>query len=417
MLWKLLIQGKVVFMETIDSRKRGLLALNHEIPDRVPIGIGGCFGTSIMAGIYNKLKEVLGFKEIPTKIYDIFGQSAEIDIEVLNALGCDFIFYHRPRSDICDIYDYEWKTWNLHDNTPVLVPNDFNPRLELDGSYVLDTGTAVYKMSKSSDYFDFIKYPYENLTKPSEIKNIILPVIDGYELKALVDRAKRAYFNTEKVVVFSSNISVLESAQYGFGWTNLMVYLKENIDFVKTYMDLVLENNIENLKIILPNIDKLTHVIEVSDDLGMQMGPQISLKMYRDIIKPRQKILYEYIKNNSNIQIMIHSCGSIYDFIPDLIELGVDIINPIQISAFKMNPIKLKKEFGKYICFWGGGVDVQSTLPFADVKEIRNEVIKNIKVFMKGGGYIFSTTHTIQNDSPVDSILSLVLAAKQYGNY
>lgn len=155
----------------------------------------------------------------------------------------------------------------------------------------------------------------------------------------------------------------------------------------------------------------------MGDDLGTQNGPLISPDLYKTMIKSRHKKIYQYVKNNSDLYLFLHSCGSIYDFIPDIIDTGVDILNPVQFTAAKMDSITLKKDFGSKITFWGGGVDTQTLLPFGTTEEISSQVEEQIKIFGKGGGFVFAAVHNIQANVPVNNILALYNSAKQFRNY
>jgi len=153
------------------------------------------------------------------------------------------------------------------------------------------------------------------------------------------------------------------------------------------------------------------------DDLAGQAGPLFSPDFYRKYVKPRQKQLISHIKMLSNAKIWYHTCGSCTEFIPDLIDIGIDILNPVQISAKNMSPRTLKQKFGDVLTFWGGGIDPQHDLPFATPDQIRKHVQKNIEIFMAGGGYIFNNVHNIQAEVPSENVISLFEAAYDYGFY
>jgi uroporphyrinogen decarboxylase len=148
-------------------------------------------------------------------------------------------------------------------------------------------------------------------------------------------------------------------------------------------------------------------VIQVNDDLGTQSGPQLGIELFREMLKPYYKTLWQYIKEKSRKPILFHSCGSVYDFIGDLIECGIDALNPIQVSAKNMETSKLKKEFGKYITFWGGGCDTQKILPYGTPDQVKHEVRKRVKDLSGKGGFIFCQVHNIQPDVPLENILAM----------
>jgi uroporphyrinogen decarboxylase len=145
----------------------------------------------------------------------------------------------------------------------------------------------------------------------------------------------------------------------------------------------------------------------MGDDLGMQTGPMISPQMYRELFFPRHRKLYQRIKEKSDMKVFLHSCGEISEFIPDLIEAGVDIINPVQTNTAGMEPARLKREFGRDIVFWGGGVDTQHVLPNGSPEEVRREVRRNAEIFMKDGGFVFSQVHNILAGVPAENIVSM----------
>jgi uroporphyrinogen decarboxylase len=158
-------------------------------------------------------------------------------------------------------------------------------------------------------------------------------------------------------------------------------------------------------------------IIEMGDDLGTQRGPQMAPDMYRKIIKPFQRQVYEYAKTHSHLYLFLHSCGSVYRLIPDLIEIGVDILNPVQISAAEMDPARLKRQFGRDLVFWGGGIDTQHVLPHATPEQVREHVRRALEIWAPGGGYVFCQVHNIQADVPSENVVAMFEAALEYGRY
>jgi uroporphyrinogen decarboxylase len=174
----------------------------------------------------------------------------------------------------------------------------------------------------------------------------------------------------------------------------------------------------ENLKRFLGRLSKYIDVIQFGDDLGSQKGPLISTKMYREMIKPYHKKQYQWVqKNYPNVKVFLHSCGSIYDLIPDLIDAGVQILNPIQLSAAKMDPVKLKEQFGDKLVFWGGGIDTQQTLTHENPKDIEAEVKRLIDIFKPGGGFVFTQVHNIQANIEPSKVVAAYDAAYKNGAY
>jgi uroporphyrinogen decarboxylase len=161
-------------------------------------------------------------------------------------------------------------------------------------------------------------------------------------------------------------------------------------------------------------VDGYVQVVAQGDDLGTQRGPWISPAMYRKLIKPHHKRLYDFIHSRTDAKVFMHSCGSVYDLIPDLIEVGVEVLNPIQRSAAKMDITNLKREFGKDLTFWGGGIDVQQVLPYATPDQIKAETHQSMDVLGKDGGYMFCAAHNIQPDVTPDRFDAMYQAALNY---
>ena len=155
----------------------------------------------------------------------------------------------------------------------------------------------------------------------------------------------------------------------------------------------------------------------IGDDIAGQGGPLFSPEIYRKYIRPRQQRVIDTIKKHSQAKIWYHTCGNCIQYIPDLIEMGIDILNPVQISAKEMDPKILKEKFGKNIVFWGGGVDSQHVLPFASPEKIKEDVKINLEIFKPGGGYVFNNVHNIQADVPAENIVAMYEAAYENGFY
>ncbi|MCK4244083.1 MAG: hypothetical protein KAX20_00490 [Candidatus Omnitrophica bacterium] len=193
-----------------------------------------------------------------------------------------------------------------------------------------------------------------------------------------------------------------------------MVDLISNQKIARCIMENLVNTFIERFNRYNAAIGKYIQIINVNDDLGMQDGPQISPASYRKMVKPYQKRLYQHIKKNSNLYLFLHTDGSVYEFIPDFIEMGVDILNPVQFTAKDMGLEKLKKEFGRDISFWGGGCDTQNALPSATPQEVKKHVRECISILAPGGGFVFNQIHNIQADVPPENIMAMYEAVKEY---
>lgn len=374
----------------MNRRERVLTTLQHKQPDRVPIDLGGMRSTGIMAIPYNELKKYWNIKGGETKLYDIGQQLALVEDSILERIKADV----KPTSVIISSQK-KWKEWILPDDSHCKAPEDFNPEKMPDGSLVLkDNERVVAKMPPGGYYFDGVYHPLSDATSPSDIKNypFYTPIPEDV-LNSLKEYTENLYKNTDYAIMLNGAGGICEWAQGLRGWRNFMMDLAADPNFAGYLLDKLVEANIRKLEQILPLVKNYVQIIQVGDDLGLQDGPQLSPEIYRKVVKPRHKKLYEYIKENSNAYLFLHTCGSVYKFIPDFIEIGVDILNPVQVSAKDMDSAKLKKEFGKDLVFWGGGCDTQKVLPFGSPEQVKEEVKKRIDDFAPGGGFVFNQVH------------------------
>ena len=398
-------------------RERVLRALKHEEPDRVPIDIGGTLSTGIMAVAYKKLKEHLGIDEKPVKVVDTGQQLAWVEEEVLEQFDADV----KPLFRLVDWLGMsldEWKEGELTDGTKALVPKGFSPVKE--GSYwcVKSEGITIAKRSESSFYFDRAFHPLRDVRTIGELKRKYKPDrISQKERRYLEEEARRLREKSDRLIVGNFGGNLLESGQWLMGYERFMACLATRRELVEYLLDMLLEDHLANLEVYLEAVGENVDVIQFGDDFGMQDGLQISPSLYREVFKPREKKMWDFIKKKGNYKIFLHSCGSIHEILPDLIEIGLDIINPVQISAKGMEPERLKKEFGNDLVFWGGGCDTQHTLPHGTLEDIEEEVKRNISIFAPGGGFVFAPVHNIQADIPPEKIVKLYESARSYGRY
>lgn len=430
----------------MNSRERVLLSLKHKEPDKVPIDLGGMGSSGIMGIAYNRLKKYLGINDGETRIYHITQQLAEPEKNILKLFEVDCIDLNRtlPPASTSDI---EWEPWTLPDGSSAKVPAAFNAaatvitapaapkskgkvKLTPDnkGGWMLKEGNLVrLVMPKGSLYFDDVYHPLESAETRKDVDAFFEgsydpninwpPILSESDVRSLRDRAKYLYDNTEYAILGGFGGNFFETGQYLRGFRNYLVDLVRRKDLILYINEKLSEYYKKNLKVWLGAVKDYVQVSLFGDDLGGQGGPIISPKMYREIIQPYEKELYQYVKKNSNLFIFLHSCGSIYSLLPDIVNAGVDIINPVQISAKDMEPKKLKKEFGDELVFWGGGVDTQKILGFGTPEEVTQNVKQNIEAFAPGGGFVFAAVHNIMANVLPENIIATFEAAKKYGKY
>lgn len=405
----------------MNSRERLLTALQHQEPDRVPIDLDGMASTGIMAVAYNRLKAYLGLTGGEIKVYDIGQQLAHPEPPVLGRFGVDVLPLPRAPLDF-DPAHPSWKPWRLPDGSPALVPSGFCPQQNERGDWLIldDEGRTIRRMPAGGLYFDRVYHPLAEATTVAEIEAFPLSDISEEELVWLRSEGHRLYETTDKAIMGHFGGSILEAAQDLRGWERFMTDLALEPKLAQALAQKLADHYVANLPRYLDAVGDVIHIIQMGDDMGTQRGPQMSPAMYRRMIKPYQRQVYEAVRACSRDRgrpcpyIFLHSCGSIYRLIPDLIEIGVDILNPVQISAAEMDPARLKREFGRDIVFWGGGADTQHVLPYARPEEVRQHVRELVEIFAPGGGYVFCAVHNIQANVPPQNVVAMFEAALEF---
>jgi len=417
------------------SRERVLRALNHQEADRVPVDLGSCGVTGIMVSAYAQLRRELAIKGGPPRVSDLIQMLGEVEIPVLESLGCDVIGL-MPLTRTFGITYANWKAWRLPDGTEAWVPGQFHYLTDDNGDLLLSprgdaTKPPSGRMPKDGYYFDLIprQQPLDwDKLDPDEFAEQFQPLPDG-ELAYLQETADQLYRNTSFAILGGLG-------ERGLG--NLPLVLAPEMDEPKgirnfddwlvahiTHPWYIKEINarhaariIENLKLFRQAVgDRVVAVYLSGTDFGTQRGEFFSPDIYRELYLPYHKQINDWVHANTKWKTLFHSCGSIYRLIPSFIEAGVDILNPVQCSAANMEAGRLKAEFGDRLAFWGGGVDTQKTLPFGAPEEVRAEVAERIRTFAPGGGYVFNPIHNIQAKTPVENVLAMFEAVRDAGRY
>jgi uroporphyrinogen decarboxylase len=384
--------------ETMSPRQRVLKALNHEIPDRVPIDLGG-FQTGILKDAYIALLDYLDIDD-DVEIMDPVQQLAKPCEQVLRRFGVDirYVFANGPDSFEGSIEKntrHERLWHDLKDEFGVVWSMPDDRQLYMDISY--------HPLAEAT-IDDLADYPFPKGNDPSRFT--------GVRDAALLLREQSPY-------AISTGIGgvVYEICWYMRGLERWFTDMIENPAFCEALLDKTLAFWLDYYDGFLAEIGDLVDVVMIGDDIGGQSGPLFNPEFYRKIVKPRQKKLVRHIKSLSPAKVWYHTCGSVADYIPNLLDNGIDILNPVQISASNMNPQELKTRYGNQLVFWGGGIDTQHVLPFAKPEKIRQHVRHNIEIFKPGGGYVFNNVHNIQVGVPAENIVALFDAAGEFGFY
>lgn len=397
------------------SRERVRQMFRGEGKNEIIVDFGGMSSTGISAIAYAKLLGHIGMADKPVKVYDIFQQVAEIDPEVVDYMGGDFVQAYRMRLRF-DISCKQWKASFLADGTPCLVPSEFSPVEDARGNRNIEAnGKVIARMPKGGFYFDQVWFPLEGTTEVQELDAFTPYRMRQDDITYIADEVRKLYTTTDKAIVLGFGGSIFEQGQRDFGFEDLYCNLAAEKELMHVYFQKTTDAYLYNLEQLLTAAGEQIDVVQFFDDLGTQGALQISPQMYREMIKPYQKQLYAYIHQNfPHIKVLLHSCGAIFDIIPDLIEIGVNLLNPVQISAVGMDPERLKSTYGGQIIFWGGGADLQNFVAGATVPQIKEHVAGLLNVFAKDGNYIFSQIHNFQHDIPPEKITAIFDTAKQH---
>lgn len=400
------------------SRERILLTLKHKEPDRVPIDLGGMRSSGIHAIAYNKLKRYLNCEDKSVKIFDLGQQLAVVDDEIRKRVTSDVAELKRLDGGFGTRIN-SWKQMDLFlDGGEYYVPADFNPKGLADGSLAIEIeGKIVALMPKCGYYFDSRYAPLANASEPKEIDLILSDRITDEELDFLEAQAKELKNNKDCAILGSFGGNFIEEGHALFGYQEFMERLILDKPLIEYFLNKLEEKYLKELARYLNRVGKYIDIIVLGDDYGTQEGLQISLEMFRQLFKPHLKALCDFIKKRSDVYIFLHSCGAVSKLIPDFIDAGIQILNPVQTSAKGMSPEFLKREFGKNIVFWGGGCDTQRIIPFGTLEEVENDVKKRIDIFAPKGGFVFAAIHNIQQEVSPEKCLKLFDTARDYGKY
>jgi uroporphyrinogen decarboxylase len=402
----------------MNHRDRVLAALRHEESDRVPIDFGGTVDSTISAVGYQALRRQLGLPVTVTRVQDIYQYTAIIEEDVRRALGVD----------VMPILDepMEWREASLVDGSPAELPARFRPQTHEDGSQVvLDrAGNVVLKMPQGGFYFDPVHSPLADAASATDIKEC-LDQIENYDkpahldkaYEALADRAKALCENTDYLLIGYFGGHILQAAQSLRGWETFLVDLMVNRSFAEALLDALAEANIRRFAQYAQTVGRYVHVVHFEEDLGMQDRPLLRPSLYRQVVRPYHEKLFRFARSQCDAYLLLHSDGAIAPLIPDFIEMGIDAVNPVQVSAAGMDSRLLKREFGQDITFWGGGCDSQTILPFGTPDQVSDEVKRRIDDLAPGGGFVFCPIHNVQAEVPAENVVAMFQTAREYGTY
>ncbi|MHB1034575.1 MAG: uroporphyrinogen decarboxylase family protein [Pirellulales bacterium] len=407
----------------MNSRTRVLETLNHRQPDRVAIDFSGHRSSGIAALAYPKLRRALGLEPKPVRVYDPIQQLAIVDEDVLDRFGIDTIELGRGFA----LDEASWADWTLPDGTACKMPAWALPERE-DGRWVLRSkrGEVIAQMPDGALYFEQTYWPFAEQDDLDAIPEAVArcmwtavgsppgPVPKGVDAAAALEQgAKRLRARTERAILGLFGGNLLEMGQFLYQIDNFLMLLAGDARQAHRFLDKVVEMHLAKLEWFLKAVGGSIDVILFGDDLGMQTGPQISPAMYREFFKPRHKLLWNRAKDLADVKVMLHCCGGVRELLPDLIDAGLDAINPVQISCSGMNPRELKAEFGRDMTFWGGGCDTRHILPHGTPEEVARHVREEVAILGPGGGFVFQQVHNILANVPPENIVAMFDAVRE----
>lgn len=411
----------------MNSRERVMASIAHQQPDRVPIDLGATPSSGISAIAYGNLKRHLGIGGGATRIYDVVQQLAQPEDELLDRLGVDVIdigraFNAAPR---------DWYETILADGQPAYYPTWFRPEHKTDGGYEArhPSGETIARMPAGGTFFDQTLFPYLE-GYPADLAG--LPAAMGKVLWAALvhspwDHAGEAGFwealrqrtialrqSSDRALMIVCGCNLFEWGTFLRRLDTFLMDLFLEREQVERLLDALLASHLATLEKVCAAVGDVADILRFGDDLGMDQGPFMAPEVYRAIFKPRHTQLCDYVHKHSGMKTFLHSCGSISALLPDLIEAGYDVINPVQTNSYNMDPVFLKREFGKDITFWGGGCDTRHVLNRAAPAEVKRHVLERLEIFAPGGGFVFNPVHNILPEVPPQNVGAMFEAVREF---
>jgi uroporphyrinogen decarboxylase len=399
-------------------RERVLSALNHRQPDRVPIDFSGHRSSGIAAIVYPKLRQRLGLPATTIRVYDPIQQLAIVDEDVLDRFGIDTIELGRGFA----LDEESWADWTLPDGTPCKMPAWALPvRGKDQWEFRSASGKVIGRMPDGALFFEQCHWPYleadamplkEAFAESMWTALRSPPGPPAADPESMAAGARRLRERTDRAIIGLFGGNLLECGQFLYRNDQFLMLMAGEPDRIDAFLDRLVEYHLENLERFLGAVGPSIDIILFGDDLGMQTGPQMSPAMYRRFFKPRHAAMWKRAKELAPVKVMLHCCGGVRTLLPDLIDAGLDAINPVQISCRGMNAAELKREFGKDLTFWGGGCDTRQILPEGTPEQVRDHVHEQVRTMAPGGGFVFQQVHNIMANVPAANVVAMFDAVR-----
>lgn len=421
----------MVIASEMACKQRVNATLHHRQPDRVPVDFGSTFVTGMHVSCVAALRAYFGLEKRPVKAIDPGQMLGEIEEDLKVALGIDTEGIFR-RNNRFGFPNAEWKPWRMYDGLEILVPGGFNVTIDDNGDTLMhplgDTSLPPSsRMPNGGHFFDPImrQGPIDDdHLNPADNLEEYVPISDD-ELGYLERATRRAADAGRAVVASFGGTSFGDIAHVpGVGLRNpkgirditeWYISTRARRDYVHAVFAGQTEIALANLARIAPRLAEMVDVVNIcGTDFGTQNSSFCSVATFRELWMPYYRRVNDWIHKNTRWRTFKHSCGAVEKFIPSFIESGFDILNPVQCSAAGMAPEVLKEKYGRDVVFWGGGVDTQQVLPFGTPQQVREQVLSRCQVFSQSGGYVFNTVHNVQAQTPVENIVAMVKAVREF---
>lgn len=405
------------------SRERVMAAVSHKQPDYVPLDLGATPSSGISAIAYNRLKKHLGMTGGHTKIYDVVQQVVYPEQEILDRFGVDVIDIGRVFNDRPE----DWYDVELADGSIGQYPSWFHPQKQENGDWLVydSENTLIAKMPVGATFFDQTYFPYldDYPDDYSDLDHQMGKVLWSALVHSPWDHAGDENFyqtlrqkvlalreQTDKALIITCGCNLFEWGTFLRRMDNFLMDIYADPEHVQELVEQLMMRHLATLEKVCASVGDIVDILRFGDDLGMDTGMFMSQEKYRELFKPYHTKLNEYVHKHSNMKTFLHSCGSIYPIIGDLIDAGYDILNPVQTTARQMDPETLKREFGKDITFWGGGCNTRTVLNRSTPEEVYTYTRRMIDIFAPDGGFVFNQEHNIMPDVPPENILAMYRA-------
>ena len=412
----------------MNSREIVLAAIHHRTTERVPVDLGATPSSGISLVAHRHLIEYLGKTHLKAHMYDVIQEVVQPEMELLDHFHVDVLDIGRYFNTAPSY----WHELEVIKGYPALYPKWFNIQKQTDGSCLAlspVSGEAIGMMPQGATFFDQLIFPYAE-GYPDNYSNLAndmkRTVWGGFGFtpwdwagekdfwKMLREKTIDLKNKTDKALLLGIGCNLFEWGAFIRKLEMFLMDLLTEPGKVHAFLDALMDSHMDTLVKTCDAVGDVVDIIKFGDDLGTINGPFFSNELYREFFKPRHKMLCDYVKTHSSMHTMLHCCGGIYELIPDLIDAGFEILNPVQINALHMEPERLKREFGNDVTFWGGGCDTGRILNRATPEQVRKHVLTNLEIFSRGGGYVFNTVHNILPDVPPENIVAMFDAVNEF---